>query len=165
VGLASTAGARRRRVALAALAVLGVLAAGCTKPPPGHPGPVTGGPTGNYLVTGYVDGRTQAFVTLIPGTRITLGIAAGGRLSGTACNSYGATWSTSPGGRIAIGDIASTDMACLDPAGVMDQESGYLTALGHATRWQRDGSKLTLASGEGRGRVLVTAEQLATHQD
>jgi heat shock protein HslJ len=114
------------------------------------------GPVGDWVVTGFVDGRTQAFVAPIAGSTITLGIKGDGSLGGRACNSYGGSWSVT-GDRLVITDLFSTEMYCTSPEGVTEQETQYLTALRTATRWQVEAGTLTLASGEGRGRPLVTA--------
>jgi heat shock protein HslJ len=120
-------------------------------------GPAPAAPAGQWIVTGFVDGRTQAFVQPVVGATITLVLGADGKLTGRACNQYGGTWSVA-GDRITIGGIYSTDMYCATPEGAMDQEIQYLATLDDATRWQVEGDTLILASGEGRGRPLVTAE-------
>jgi hypothetical protein len=149
--------ASRPRAGLIVAVLVGAALAGCTQPPP----PPGGSPVGDYFVTGYVD-RDGAFVGLIPGTRITLSVKADGRVAGNACNNYFADW-RAQGHRISFTGAGSTDMACVDPPGVMAQESGYLANFGNITMWQREGQKLTLASGgrpDERGRPLITAEVL-----
>ena len=113
---------------------------------------------GQWTVTGFVDGRTQAFVTPIAGSSISLVINADGTLGGRACNQYGGGWSVT-GDRVTVSDLFWTEMYCTEPAGVTEQEVEYFRSLGNATRWQveSDGT-LILASGEGRGRPVVTAE-------
>ena len=53
------------------------------------------------------------------------------------------------GGSIEIGASASTQMACEEPAGVMDQEAAYLAALPTAVRYRVDGGSLALLSADG----------------
>lgn len=60
----------------------------------------------------------------------------GGTVSGTAgCNNYNGPMNTADGG-FALGPFISTAMACLEPAGVMEQEAAYLAALAGATAFQ-----------------------------
>ncbi|UCB43202.1 MAG: META domain-containing protein [Dehalococcoidales bacterium] len=76
-----------------------------------------------------------------------------GEVSGSAgCNSYFGSY-VIDGQDITIGSIASTEMACLEPEGVMDQETLYLLALGQAERFQIEDSTLEIFySG---GQVLI----------
>jgi heat shock protein HslJ len=91
---------------------------------------------------------------LAPGTEITASFARGGRLTGSGgCNSYRATY-TRDGDAIEISSPASTRMACAEPAGVMEQESAYLDALGRAVRSRLDGDTLQLLAPDDT--VLVT---------
>lgn len=71
-----------------------------------------------------------------------------GSVSGTSgCNGYFASYAVD-GGSISVGPIGSTLAFCSDPAGVMDQESAYLSLLERATRYERDDDKLTLLEGD-----------------
>ena len=102
-------------------------------------GPVTGpvdGPSGRtFRVVSF--GPTGAEQMVIEGTEITaLFDEAGGTVSGTAgCNSYSGDLRT-PSGAFSIGPLASTAMACVEPAGIMEQEAAFLAALSAATSYQ-----------------------------
>lgn len=51
------------------------------------------------------------------------------QVSGSAgCNSYSGEYQVN-GDEITVGQIASTEMYCMDPEGVMDQETEYLKLL------------------------------------
>lgn len=64
----------------------------------------------------------------IEGSFITLAFEEG-RLSGSAgCNSYSGSYLLS-GNRLQVDQVAVTEMACLEPEGVLEQELAYLEAL------------------------------------
>jgi heat shock protein HslJ len=118
------------------------------------PASVSGLDGTSWQVTGYNNGR-QAVVSLAAGTTISL-LFADGKVSGTACNSYSGTYSES-GRKVTISPLASTQMMCPE-AGVMEQETAYLTALQAATTWQIEGSQLTLRDGAGAMQVTGQAD-------
>ncbi len=67
-----------------------------------------------------------------------------GEVNGSAgCNSYSGSYEID-GQNITIDSISSTEMYCLDPEGVMDQEEQYLSALGQAERFQIEDGKLEI---------------------
>jgi heat shock protein HslJ len=86
---------------------------------------------------------------LLKDTAITLKITEGGFSGTSGCNFYGAKYATHPRNRIEIGEAAHTDMACLDPAGVMEQENEYLSAFPIATSYSVDGENLFIADKQG----------------
>jgi heat shock protein HslJ len=79
----------------------------------------------------------------LEGTKITLDFSDTG-ISGQACNSYGGTYSTSlqrvvtSDGTLTISDLYSTDIACMEPAGVMEQEQRYFNILDQVTTYEID---------------------------
>jgi heat shock protein HslJ len=46
-------------------------------------------------------------------------------------------------------------MACLDPEGVMEQEQRYLSILNNVSTFDREASRLTLLTPDGRGLVFT----------
>ena len=72
-----------------------------------------------------------------------------GQISGTTgCNHYGGNYQVK-GETIIIEGVYSTEMACLEPVGLMDQERAYLELLVDADQYKLKGSLLTLfASSE-----------------
>jgi heat shock protein HslJ len=66
----------------------------------------------------------------------------------TGCNHYSGTVAVS-GSDIAIGDVAHTEMACLDPEGAMDQEQAFLAALTSAASYRMNGEQLELLDETG----------------
>ena len=71
----------------------------------------------------------------ISGTTITARFADG-QISGSAgCNTYGGVYQID-GPAISISEIYFTEMACIEPEGVMEQEGMYLEYLAEAYRFQ-----------------------------
>jgi len=93
--------------------------------------------------TGYNNGK-QAVTGALEGTTLTADFGKDGTLSGNSgCNTYSGGYKVN-GDQITIGPLASTMMACSDPAGVMDQEAQYLAALQSAATYQIEGNVLQL---------------------
>jgi heat shock protein HslJ len=101
----------------------------------------------NWIVTGYNNGN-QAVVSPLVGTELTVAFGADGRVTGNAgCNNYFGPY-TQEAGKIDIGPLASTLKACLDPAGVMDQEMQFLEALQQAATYNLDANTLDLRTAD-----------------
>jgi heat shock protein HslJ len=101
----------------------------------------------SWEVTGYNNGK-QAVVGMLEGTTLTADFGKDGNLSGNAgCNTYSGTYKVD-GDQITIGPLASTMMACDQPAGVMEQETQYLSALQSAATYQIEGKLLQLRTKE-----------------
>ena len=67
-----------------------------------------------------------------------------GEVTGTSgCNTYFGKHMTK-GNEISFGQLASTEMACLDPEGIMDQEQEYLTFLSEVVAFSIEGDRLIL---------------------
>ena len=76
-----------------------------------------------------------------------------GELGGVAgCNTFFGGYEIDADS-IVIGPIASTMAFCSAPEGIMDQEVAYLSLLGQADSFARNGDSLTLSSN---GNVLIT---------
>jgi heat shock protein HslJ len=73
----------------------------------------------------------------------------------TGCNTYFGAY-TVDGSEITIGDVASTEMWCTEPDGVMDQEQAFLAALRSATGYRLSGAQLELL--DPTGRMILTFE-------
>lgn len=135
--------------------------------PQGAPPPVENPPTGGadgstfYLKSFGPEGATQAIVA---GTQITASFADA-LISGSAgCNNYSASL-TPEGDGFTVGPIITSRQFCAEPAGVMDQEQAYLTALAgvNSYAWeqvqQADGSfliegQLYYTTAEGLSGVM-----------
>ena len=97
----------------------------------------------SWEATGYNNGK-QAVTGALEGTTLTADFGKDGTLSGNSgCNTYSGGYKVN-GDKITIGPLASTMMACSDPAGVMEQEAQYLAALQSAATYQIEGDVLQL---------------------
>ena len=66
----------------------------------------------------------------------------------SGCNSYSGAYQ-SAGGSLAVGEVVMTEMACMEPAGVMEQEQAYLQLLGQAQSYQVSGDELVITTAGG----------------
>jgi heat shock protein HslJ len=108
-----------------------------------QPAPLEGTP---WRLDGITTGF-EAVSSVLAGTEITA-LFEDGTVSGNGgCNTYSGGY-TVDGDGIEIGPLASTAMACADPA-VGTQESAYFAALGRAASFGIEGSTLTLLDEEG----------------
>lgn len=84
----------------------------------------------------------------LPGTAIRIEFAAD-QVSGSAgCNTYGGSYKTS-GDSLTLVDLYATEMGCLEPEGILEQEAAYLAALRSAARYQIDGRRLEILDETG----------------
>ncbi len=75
-----------------------------------------------------------------------------GQVNGSSgCNSYFGEYKIN-GNEISFGPLASTEMACLDPEGIMDQEYEYLTFLSEVVTYSIEGDQLILKK-EGQDQL------------
>jgi heat shock protein HslJ len=108
----------------------------------------------SWNVMAYNNGK-QAVTSVIIGTTLTADFGSDGNLAGNAgCNTYNGPYKVD-GNNIKIGPLASTMKACADPAGIMDQESQFLTALGNAATYRVEGSMMELRSSDGALQVQL----------
>jgi len=95
----------------------------------------------------YLD--DDAFTSVLADTEITALFGDDGQLTGSAgCNSYFGSYEVD-GETITFGPLGSTLMACPEPAGIMDQEMAYFTALGSTVAYRREGDELELIDADG----------------
>jgi len=110
-----------------------------------------------WQVDAYNNGR-EAVVSVITGTQLTLEFAADGELRGSGgCNKFNGRY-TAGEGRLSIGQVASTRMACMQPEGSMAQEAAFLAALQSVTRASREADRLELRTASG---ALAVSARLA----
>ena len=101
-------------------------------------------------------GAPGAGEPLVEGTEITLSFTSDGQVNGTGgCNRYFGAIESGEAGELSFGPLGATRMAC--PTEVMDQEMAFFQALESVTRYEIDGDRLTLLSGDGTG-VLTFVE-------
>ncbi len=91
----------------------------------------------------------EAVVTVILASQITISFGEDGQISGNAgCNDYFGAYEVI-GENISFGPIGMTKKACLEPEGVMEQETLFLAALETATTYRVEGSTMVLSSADG----------------
>jgi heat shock protein HslJ len=121
-----------------------LVAAGCTGNSPILPVTLVNGTS--WTLTDYVWNGTSR--QILNSTTVTLDFDDQGRIAGSAgCNHYFASYRIT-GTAITIGPAGSTLMYCT-AAGVMEQESAYLTLLNQATSVIAGNDRLTLADATG----------------
>jgi heat shock protein HslJ len=73
----------------------------------------------------------------------------------TGCNHYFGAYEVRDSD-LTLGAVAATEMACLEPEGVMDQEQAFLAALASVASYRLDGVGLELL--DGAGNVVLAFE-------
>jgi heat shock protein HslJ len=123
-----------------ALALLIIILAACGGTTPAAPASLEG--------TSWVL-QTLRGQALVAGTTITLDFDSD-EVGGTAgCNQYGGSY-TVAGDQLTLGMLFMTEMYCMDPDGVMAQESDYLEALATVARYRMAGERLELLDSDGQ---------------
>jgi heat shock protein HslJ len=102
----------------------------------------------NWTLQYYTD-KTGILIPGLSGTAVTTRFGNDGSLSGSAgCNHYSGRYSTS-GYSLNISDTVSTLMYC-PGAGIMDQESAFLSDLPRASSFRVDESSLRVYDSAGK---------------
>lgn len=114
----------------------------------------------SWQVLSYNNGR-GGVTSLIIGTEITANFEQDNQLSGNSgCNSYFGQYETD-GDNINISGVGATEMACLEPEGVMDQEQEFLAALETADTYKIEGLSMEMRTADG---ALVASFQRESEQ-
>ncbi len=109
----------------------------------------------SWQITAYNNGQ-EAVVSVLEGTTPTIEFGADGQLSGTAgCNRVIGSYSTTDG-TIELGPLATTQMACPEPEGVMDQETRLVAALESAATYHVEGPTLEMRTADDALAVHFT---------
>lgn len=91
---------------------------------------------------------------LIPDSTMTA-VFEDGQVNGSAsCNHYFAAYNTS-GNQITIEGLGWTEMACLEPDGIMEQEQAIMALLGSAVSYQIQGDKLVITTQSGEQLIFT----------
>ena len=94
--------------------------------------------------------------SLLAGVTIDLTLASDAARGSAGCNSYGTAYSRA-GSSLSFESITLTEMVCLDPAGIMEQEAHYLELLAAVTSYHVQGDWLWLETDDGRALVFRAA--------
>ncbi len=95
-------------------------------------------------------GEPDNLISVLQDTEITATFDSSERkVTGSAgCNSYFGPYEVKGNNFTISGPIAATEMACLEPEGVMAQETLYLRTLQFAESYKIQGSELRIDCGE-----------------
>jgi heat shock protein HslJ len=91
---------------------------------------------------------------VLPGTKITIALEGETAQGSAGCNSYGTAVSHT-NSSISFGAITITEMACLGPEGIMDQEARYVELLGAITGYHIHGDRLWMETSDGRALLFA----------
>ena len=94
---------------------------------------------------------------LIEDTQITLGFGEGSLEGSAGCNTYGGSYTTTEDS-LRLSDLYWTEMGCLEPEGILDQEMAYLNALNTVASYRVDAGQLELYDEAGT-QILVFGPQ------
>ena len=140
-------GWRRVGAVATVLGLLGCSSGGPTTPPEPDAGSLVG-PTWSLT--------TLAGQPVLEGTKLTAEFSGEDRVAGNAgCNSFFGE-ARVDGGRLSVGPLGSTLMACVRD-GVMEQEGRYLASLQAATRYTLSGDQLRLGPAAGETTLVFTS--------
>ena len=94
---------------------------------------------------------------VLSGTTITIEFSDD-QVSGSAgCNHYEGSYQARENS-LSVANVFSTEMGCLEPTGILEQETAYLTALRVATTYQITADRLEMFDEAG-AQVLVFVVQ------
>ncbi|MFC2038011.1 META domain-containing protein [Chloroflexota bacterium] len=93
----------------------------------------------------------------IPGTTLTATFEDGEVHGSAGCNSYGGPYQVS-GDSIAVGVLAITEMGCMEPEGVMEQETMFVEYLRDAQNYRLVDGQLQIVSSDGEALTFVPQE-------
>lgn len=100
-----------------------------------------------WKVTGYNNGK-EAVVSPLPEVEATLEFGADGTVSGTGgCNRITGGF-TAEDGKVKMGPLVMTSMACPEPEGVMEQEAAFVKALESAATYTVEGNLLEMRTAD-----------------
>jgi heat shock protein HslJ len=92
----------------------------------------------------------QALVSALAGSQVSLELRADGTLGGSdGCNRFMSGY-TLENGKLTIGPLATTRMACKGPQGAADQASGFAAAMERVAGYKVEGNALTLLDADGK---------------
>ncbi len=89
----------------------------------------------------------------LPGSEITVGFIDGEMSGSSGCNTYFGAYQTA-GEQIMLESVAFTEMACMTPEGVMEQEQRFLALLTQVDRFQRTSAELQLITPGGENLIF-----------
>jgi heat shock protein HslJ len=110
-----------------------------------------------WVLNSYLNQEGQ-LVDPIAGTFISANFEAGQVNGNASCNGYFGGYEVD-GNSISIGPLASTEMFCGSPPGVMEQEMAFLSAMGTASEYKVEGDQLLLFDPSGDPILVFEAAE------
>ena len=115
-------------------------------------------PGSRWILTEY-DNGSGTVVPVLPGTTVSAEFGDEGLLSGSAgCNGYSASYDVASN-LINIDAIVMTEIYCMEPEGLMDQETQYLSNLEQSTAYAIVGDAMGLVNDEGAILAIYSSEK------
>jgi len=84
----------------------------------------------------------------LPGKNMTASFDTKEIRGSASCNSYFGSYQLK-GDRISIGELGWTEMACLDPEGIMEQEQAIMKLLSESSSFSIQGDRLQITTSSG----------------
>lgn len=120
-------------------------------------------PGSSWTLAEYADGSGK-IVPVLEGTNVTADFGDDGLLSGSAgCNGYSANYAIASK-LITIDTVVMTEIYCMEPEGLMDQETSYLSAIGQSAAYVIVDQALGLLDEDGAVLVIYTAGRQSVQQ-
>ncbi len=85
---------------------------------------------------------------LLPGTTITIKFSSDQVTGSAGCNQYAGSFLAGDTS-LSIDDVFSTEMGCMEPEGILEQEQVYLAALAAAAKYQTLANSLIIFDQAG----------------
>ena len=98
--------------------------------------------------------QSMAGSSPLPEAEITAGFLDGKIMGSTGCNNYFAAYDTRDD-LLILTNAGVTEMACLEPEGVMEVESQFLDYFYQVDRFHLSGEELQLITADGESLVFV----------
>lgn len=120
--------------------------------------PEPAGLTGaEWALTSFVS--ADAVTSLLNGTSINILFNEDGMVNGSSgCNNYFGSYEVD-GNNLTIGALGATRKLCNEPAGIMIQETLYLSLLDSARGYEIEGNTLTLFDNQGNPLLIFTTAE------
>jgi heat shock protein HslJ len=139
----------RRTAVVSVTVVATILLAACGKPSQGQPPAQGSSLADSEWVLVLLNGKAP-----IEGSAITLRFGETSIEGSGGCNTYGGRY-TASGDSLRLNDLYWTEIGCIDPKGIMEQEQAYLQVLGAVARYR-------VAQGQGGGDRLEVYDEAGT---
>lgn len=133
---------------IAGLLLAALLTCGCARLSPAGGDPLDGT---SWRLTSY-DGQDP-----IPGSEVTITFYEGSVQGSAGCNTFHGHYQIQ-GSTLTFDELAATEMACLEPQGIMEQEQAIMGTLWGAQSFERQGDRLKILRSDGAGLVYDQVE-------